>query len=112
VDGRYGGRRTACETAAERLGVARLADITLDGLDEALGRLADEELQRVLRHVVTETDRVVQVAALLRQGRLGDTGPAAARLARLDARRLPDLGPGAGPGGQQRRSRRARWGRG
>ncbi len=75
VDGRYGGRRQACETAAERLGVGRLADVGQDDLDGALARLDDEELQAVLRHVVTETDRVVRVAALLREGRLAETGP-------------------------------------
>ena len=75
ADGRYGGRRAACETAARQLGVPRLADITLDGLDEATDSLHDEELRRVLRHVVTETERVHRVAALLREGRLDATGP-------------------------------------
>ncbi len=40
-----------------------------------MARLGDEELQRVLRHVVTETDRVRRVAELLREDRLGQTGP-------------------------------------
>ncbi|MFC3689364.1 galactokinase [Aquipuribacter hungaricus] len=75
VDGRYGGRRTACETAAARLGVQRLAGITPDELPDVLARLDDEELERVVRHVVTETERVGLVAALLRQGRLDATGP-------------------------------------
>lgn len=75
TDGAYGGRRAACETAARQLGVPRLADVTLDGLDRAMAALDDDELRRVVRHVVTETDRVHRVAALLRDGRLDATGP-------------------------------------
>lgn len=74
VDGRYGSRRSACEQAAERLRVEHLAAVTPDELPDAMERLQDEELQRVLRHVVTETRRVGQVAALLREGRLDATG--------------------------------------
>lgn len=74
VDGRYGSRRSACEQAAQRLGVAHLAGLSPEQLPAAMERLQDEELQRVLRHVVTETRRVHQVAALLREGRLDATG--------------------------------------
>lgn len=76
VDGRYGGRRAACELAARRLDVPLLAQVTPEQLPDALDRLDDDELRRVLRHVVSETSRVQEVAALLREGRLADTGPA------------------------------------
>jgi galactokinase len=81
VDGRYGSRRAACEEAARELGVARLADLAPAGrtpgdLTGLLTRLEDEELQRVVRHVVTETARVHEVAALLRAGRMASAGPA------------------------------------
>jgi galactokinase len=76
VDGRYGGRRAACEEAARELGLARLADLVEADLPAALDRLADDELRRVVRHVVTETARVGEVADLLRSGRLAETGPA------------------------------------
>ncbi|MGJ7440197.1 galactokinase [Aquipuribacter sp. MA13-6] len=75
VDGRYGGRRAACERAAADLGLDRLADLGPDDLEAATSRLGDDELRRVVRHVVSETDRVHRVAALLRAGDLAATGP-------------------------------------
>lgn len=75
VDGRYGGRRAACERAAADLGLDRLADLGPDDLETATARLGDDELRRVVRHVVSETGRVHQVAALLGEGDLAATGP-------------------------------------
>ncbi len=75
VDGRYGGRRAACERAAADLGLERLADLGPDDLEAATARLGDDELRRVVRHVVSETERVHRVAALLRDGDLAATGP-------------------------------------
>ncbi|MCY4727097.1 galactokinase [Nocardioides sp. STR2] len=74
-DGEYGARRSGCEEAARRLGVAALRDVTADDLDAALGRLDDDELRRYVRHVVTEDDRVLSVVELLDAGRLADVGP-------------------------------------
>jgi len=76
VDGRYGGRRATCERTAAVLGVPRLAEVGSDGLEAALERLREPELQRVLRHVVTETERVHRVVALLRGGRYEAMGEA------------------------------------
>ncbi len=63
TDGEYGSRRTECQEAARRLGVPSLRAITdvsqLAGLD-------DPVLLRRARHVVTDNQRVLQVAALLR----------------------------------------------
>jgi galactokinase len=75
ADGEYGRRREGCERAAELLGVDALRDVTLDDLAGALRRLPDEELQRYVRHVVTEDARVLQTIDLLRAGRMRDIGP-------------------------------------
>lgn len=74
-DGQYGGRRAACERAAQELGVPRLADLDVTELPTVLRRLPDEELRGVVRHVVTEVHRVAEVVAHLRGGRLLDAGP-------------------------------------
>jgi galactokinase len=77
-DSGYRERRAGCERAAELLGVPALRDITVDGtestgLDNALGRLP-EELRPLVRHVVTENDRVRRTVELLRAGRLAEIG--------------------------------------
>ncbi|MEU4872935.1 galactokinase [Streptomyces sp. NPDC021608] len=70
--GEYGKRRAGCEKAAALLGVDALRDIAYADLDAALDRLGDdEEIRRLVRHVVTEDQRVEQVVALLESG--GDT---------------------------------------
>ncbi|MDR6974896.1 galactokinase [Streptomyces sp. 3330] len=70
--GEYGKRRAGCEKGAALLGVDALRDIAYADLDEALARLGDEEeVRRLVRHVVTEDQRVEQVVALLESG--GDT---------------------------------------
>jgi galactokinase len=75
VDGQYAARRSACEDAAAALGVAYLRDVSPGaGLDEVLGALPAEQRRRV-RHVVTEIDRVTQLVALLRAGRVREIGP-------------------------------------
>jgi galactokinase len=73
VDSEYATRRTSCEDAARLLGVAALRDV--DDLDAALGRLPADEMQRRVRHVVTENGRVLAAADLLRAGRVADLAP-------------------------------------
>ncbi|WP_449289876.1 galactokinase [Nocardia thailandica] len=63
-DGGYARRRAECERAAAALGVAALRDVAAADLD----RLADPVLRRRARHVVTENDRVREVATRLRGG--------------------------------------------
>ncbi|MDQ0934877.1 galactokinase [Streptomyces turgidiscabies] len=71
-EGEYGKRRAGCERGAQLLGVDALRDVAYDALDAALERLAeDEEVQRLVRHVVTEDHRVERVVELLKSG--GDT---------------------------------------
>jgi galactokinase len=72
-DGRYAARRRSCEEAARALGVASLRDLT--DCPEAVSELADPELRRRARHVVTENRRVLAVAELLRRGELAAVGP-------------------------------------
>ncbi len=83
VDGQYGSRREACETATRLLGVTALREIVPDALGAASDRVralvddpeqADEAVRR-LRHVVTEIERVRRAAELLRAGRVRDLGP-------------------------------------
>ena len=73
TDGRYGDRRRECETAARQLGVASLRELTDD--PGALARLAEPVLRRRARHVLTENQRVLAAAGLLRAGRLAAVGP-------------------------------------
>ncbi|MET9912123.1 galactokinase [Streptomyces sp. NPDC006476] len=75
-EGEYGKRRAGCERGAALLGVDALRDIPYADLDEALARLGDdEEAVRLVRHVVTEDERVEQTVALLRSGETRAIGP-------------------------------------
>ncbi|GGY22917.1 galactokinase [Streptomyces djakartensis] len=68
-EGEYGKRRAGCEKGAALLGVNALRDIAYDDLDAALARLGDdEEVRRLVRHVVTEDERVERVVSLLESG--------------------------------------------
>jgi len=68
VEGEYADRRSACEQAAEQLGVRALRDITAEELETALDKLGGEVQRRRVRHIVTENARVLEVVALLRDG--------------------------------------------
>ncbi|GAA2903447.1 galactokinase [Streptomyces mexicanus] len=75
-DGEYGKRRAGCEKGAALLGVDALRDVPYDGLDAALARLGDEEeVRRLVRHIVTENRRVERVVSLLESGRTRAIGP-------------------------------------
>ncbi|MGI5426371.1 galactokinase [Streptomyces sp. CA-179760] len=68
-EGEYGKRRAGCEKGAALLGVNALRDIAHDDLDAALTRLGDEEeVRRLVRHIVTENARVERVVSLLESG--------------------------------------------
>ncbi|MGA5896409.1 galactokinase [Streptomyces venetus] len=68
-EGEYGKRRAGCEKGAALLGVNALRDIPYEELDAALARLGDdEEVRRLVRHVVTEDERVERVVSLLKSG--------------------------------------------
>ncbi len=74
TDGGSGARRAGCERAAGILGVPALRDVEVSELTGTLARLP-EDLRPLVRHVVTENDRVLQTVDLLRAGGLGDIGP-------------------------------------
>ncbi|MFF7123244.1 MULTISPECIES: galactokinase [unclassified Streptomyces] len=74
--GEYGKRRAGCEKGAALLGVDALRDIAYADLAAALTRLGDEEeVVRLVRHVVTEDQRVERVVSLLRAGETRAIGP-------------------------------------
>ncbi len=75
TDGLYGQRREACEQAARELGVAALRDVTLEDLPAAMESLSSELLRKRARHVITENDRTLAAAGLLRNGQLRQIGP-------------------------------------
>lgn len=75
-EGEYGRRREGCEKGAALLGVDALRDVPYEELDAALARLGDdEEVRRLVRHVVTEDHRVEQVVSLLESGDTRAIGP-------------------------------------
>ncbi|MEV0692504.1 galactokinase [Streptomyces sp. NPDC050388] len=75
-EGEYGRRRAGCEKGAALLGVDALRDVAPADLDAALDRLGDEEeVRRLVRHVVTENERVERVIALLESGDTRAIGP-------------------------------------
>ncbi|GGR04788.1 galactokinase [Streptomyces aurantiogriseus] len=75
-NGEYGKRRAGCEKGAALLGVDALRDVPYTELDAALARLGDEEeVRRLVRHVVTEDERVERVVALLESGDTRAIGP-------------------------------------
>jgi galactokinase len=67
----YGARHIECEEAARALGVRTLRDVAGP---ESLSALADPVLRRRARHVITENQRVLDTAALLRRGRVDAIG--------------------------------------
>ncbi|KAA5826849.1 galactokinase [Saccharopolyspora hirsuta] len=70
----YGERRRGCERAAELLGRKALRDVTAAELPTVLPELP-EELRPLVRHVVTENDRVLATVDQLRAGRYAEIGP-------------------------------------
>ncbi|MFE0417182.1 galactokinase [Streptomyces tendae] len=75
-EGEYGKRRAGCEKGAALLGVDALRDVPYADLDAALERLGDEEeVRRLVRHVVTEDERVERVVSLLESADTRAIGP-------------------------------------
>jgi galactokinase len=67
----YGARHIECEEAARALGVRTLREVAGP---ESLSALADPVLRRRARHVITENQRVLETAALLRTGKVDGIG--------------------------------------
>jgi galactokinase len=71
----YAARRAACEAAARELRVDFLRDVLAQPLGATLAALDDAVLRPLVRHVVTEIERVQQVCALLEADRVREIGP-------------------------------------
>lgn len=63
----YNERRRTCEAAAAALGVVSLREVGMADLD-ALANSLEPTASRRVKHVVTETDRVLRAANVLRSG--------------------------------------------
>jgi galactokinase len=72
VTGEYATRRSQCEEASRRLGVAELRDVAVADLPRV--EQLDEPFRRRARHVVTEDERVLQAVAALRANDPGQVG--------------------------------------
>ncbi|MGX7826816.1 galactokinase [Actinokineospora sp. 24-640] len=70
ADSAYGERRAGCERAAGLLGVPALRDATLADAERV-----PEDLRPLVRHVVTENERVLRTVDALRAGDLAGIGP-------------------------------------
>ncbi|WP_116212188.1 galactokinase [Streptomyces olivoreticuli] len=75
ADGAYAKRRAGCEAGARALGVRALRDVPHDRLGDALDRLPDADARALVRHVVTENERVRRVVAHLDAGDVRAVGP-------------------------------------
>ncbi|MFJ3928451.1 galactokinase [Streptomyces sp. NPDC090022] len=73
-DGAYAALRAGCERAARLLGLPALRDLPAAHLPRAL-RVLPAELVPLVRHVVTENDRVAEAVTRLRQGDVAALGP-------------------------------------
>lgn len=67
VDSAYNERRAQCEAAARAFGVAALRDVSAARFEAEGDRLDDLTHRRAL-HVVTENERTLQAAAVMRRG--------------------------------------------
>jgi galactokinase len=67
VDSAYNQRRSQCDIGAAHFGVAKLRDVTPEMAATGMGRL-DGEIQRRVRHVVSENQRVLEAANAMRAG--------------------------------------------
>jgi galactokinase len=65
--GEYAERRSQCERAAEKMGVASLRDATFDLLGQSKEAL-EPVLQRRARHVIGEIERTTETAASIEKG--------------------------------------------
>ncbi|MEU3354928.1 galactokinase [Streptomyces sp. NPDC037389] len=75
-EGEYARRRAGCEAAARALGVRALRDVLYEELDDAVGELRTVDgAGALVRHVVSENERVRAVAALLDAGDPRAVGP-------------------------------------
>jgi galactokinase len=73
VDGGYAERRAACESAAAKLGVKSMRELTMDQLTVAKEKLSPVEFIRA-RHAVSEIARVLSTVDALKRGDFTEVG--------------------------------------
>jgi galactokinase len=73
TSGEYAARRSQCESAARKLGVASLRDATKDQLESCRGSLDEIEYRRA-RHVIGEIERTPAAATAIRAGNWPEVG--------------------------------------
>ena len=73
VDGGYAERRASCESAAAKLGVKSMRDLTMEALLEGRDKLSEIEFKRA-RHAVSEIARVLSTVDALKSGNFTEVG--------------------------------------
>lgn len=73
VDGGYAERRAACESAAAKLGVKSMRELTMDQLEANKDKLSEIEFIRA-RHAVSEIARVLSAVDALKRGDFNEVG--------------------------------------
>jgi galactokinase len=73
VDGGYAERRASCESAASKLGVNSMRDLTMEQLLAGKDKLSEVEFIRA-RHAVTEISRVLATVEALKSGEFKEVG--------------------------------------
>lgn len=73
VDSAYNERRAQCEAAAAFFGVPALRDVDMATFEGQAGNL-DDLTRRRARHVISENDRTLAAAAVLRRGDAAEMG--------------------------------------
>jgi galactokinase len=73
VDGGYAERRASCESAAAKLGVNSMRDLTMEQLLAGKDNLSEVEFIRA-RHAVTEISRVLATVEALKSGDFNEVG--------------------------------------
>jgi galactokinase len=73
IDGGYAERRASCESAAAKLGVISMRDLTMEALLEGRDKLSEIEFKRA-RHAVSEIARVLSTVDALKSGNFTEVG--------------------------------------
>jgi galactokinase len=73
VDGGYAERRAACESAAAKLGVNSMRELTMEALLAGREKLSETEFKRA-RHAVSEISRVLATVEALKEGDFNKVG--------------------------------------
>ncbi|MCE5266785.1 MAG: galactokinase [Planctomycetaceae bacterium] len=73
IDSAYNERRGQCEAAARQFGVPALRDVTFAEFQRSAKSL-DEVTRRRARHVITENERTVRAAEVMRRGDAAELG--------------------------------------